>query len=201
MQVVAWALVVLAGVFFSASGVNEKNVVILTPDPDGRVGQVAVATRGGELLLAQANQMTVVTDAAKAPLPAKIATDEYIDRNFAEALSLQPLPPAKFILYFEPGGTGLDQASATIIPEILAAIILRESLDIGIHGHSDRTGEADKNLDLSLQRANTVEDLLILNGVPEESLEVNSHGEGNPLIPTADGVAEPRNRRVEVIVR
>jgi outer membrane protein OmpA-like peptidoglycan-associated protein len=83
----------------------------------------------------------------------------------------------------------------------MAAIILRESRDIGIHGHSDRTGSAEKNLDLSLRRAVAVENILLQHGINRGYLEVRSHGEGNPLVPTADGVDEPRNRRVEVVVR
>ena len=39
------------------------------------------------------------------------------------------------------------------------------------------------------------------NGINQDYLEVTSHGEGNPLVPTPDGVDEPRNRRVEVVVR
>ncbi len=38
-------------------------------------------------------------------------------------------------------------------------------------------------------------------GVDPKGIRTTSHGEGNPLIPTKDNVAEPRNRRVEVIVR
>lgn len=201
MQAAAWLLVVFTGLLFSTFQGNEKNVFILTPDPDGQVGQVAVSTKGGQQLLSAANQMTVVSDPGKAPSPTKVATDEYINRNFAEALSIQPLPPVKFLLYFQPDSTDLDQASAAVVPEILTAIILRESKDIGVHGHSDRTGAAEKNLELSLRRAIAVESLLMQNGIPEEHLEVASHGEGNPLVATADGVAEPRNRRVEVVVR
>jgi outer membrane protein OmpA-like peptidoglycan-associated protein len=52
-----------------------------------------------------------------------------------------------------------------------------------------------------MKRARAVKTLLEEEGVDFERLETDSHGEGNPLIETADNVAEPRNRRVEVIVR
>lgn len=201
MPAITWLLVVVTGLLYATSQVQEKNIVILTADPDGKVGQVAVSTKGGQQLLVAANQMTVVSDPAKAPAPTKMATREYIERNFADALSVEPLPPIKFLLYFQPDSTDLDPASAAIIPEILAAIILRESKDIGIHGHSDRVGSAEKNLELSLRRAIAVESLLLENDISPDCLEVASHGEGNPLVPTLDEVAEPRNRRVEVVVR
>ena len=50
-------------------------------------------------------------------------------------------------------------------------------------------------------RAERVRDLLIAEGLDPTLIEVDSHGENNPLIPTADEIAEPRNRRVEVTVR
>ena len=46
-----------------------------------------------------------------------------------------------------------------------------------------------------------VRDYLIGRGLDPALIEVDSHGEANPLIPTSDGVADPRNRRVEVFVR
>lgn len=201
MQVAVWLLVVFTGVLFSTFQEEEQSVIILMSDLSGQVGQVAVTTKGGQQLLSAANQMTVVSNPAKPPSAIKIATTEYIDWNFAEALAIQPFPPVKFLLYFQPNSTELEPSSTAVLPEILAAIILRESKDIGIHGHSDRIGAADKNLELSLLRAVAVENLLLQNGISPDYLEVASHGEGNPLVPTPDEVAEPRNRRVEVIVR
>ncbi|MFW6242332.1 MAG: OmpA family protein, partial [Thermodesulfobacteriota bacterium] len=68
-------------------------------------------------------------------------------------------------------------------------------------GHSDRQGSEEMNWKLSLERARTVNRILVERGVPETLIETTSHGEGNPRIPTADEVSEPRNRRVEVTVR
>lgn len=201
MKALALLLVLFTGMFFSTRRAEESNVVILTPDPDGQVGQVTVATKGGEQRLTAANQMTIVSHKDQPPSAVKVATAEYIEQNFADAVSMLPMQPIKFILYFQPDSTELDAASQELIPKILAAIILREAKDIGIHGHSDRLGSTEKNLELSLRRARAVEELLLQNGISKDFLEVASHGEGNPLVPTADEVAEPRNRRVEVIVR
>ena len=54
------------------------------------------------------------------------------------------------------------------------------------------------NVPISIERANAVRDLLVKEGIDPAIIEVTSHGEENPLIPTADEVAEPRNRRVEI---
>jgi outer membrane protein OmpA-like peptidoglycan-associated protein len=42
---------------------------------------------------------------------------------------------------------------------------------------------------------------MVARGVDGKIIEVANHGKGNPLIPTPDGVAEPRNRRVEINIR
>ena len=201
MHIAAWLVVVFTGLIFSSSQREEKSVVILTPDSDELVGQVSVTTKGGQQHLIAANQMTVVDDPDKPPSAVRMASTEYIDENFKDALSLHPTKPVKFLLYFQPDSTELDPASSPVILQVMAAIILRESKDIGIHGHSDRTGAAERNLELSLRRAIAVENILLQNGINQDYLEVTSHGEGNPLVPTPDGVDEPRNRRVEVVVR
>lgn len=68
-------------------------------------------------------------------------------------------------------------------------------------GHTDRSGAKEFNMALSRRRAQRVRDLLVAEGIAPAAIRLAFHGEGNPLIPTADNVPEPRNRRVEVIVR
>jgi len=43
--------------------------------------------------------------------------------------------------------------------------------------------------------------MLIEVGLDASLIETTSHGEADLLVPTADNVAEPRNRRVEITVR
>jgi len=95
----------------------------------------------------------------------------------------------------------LTEDSEKLIPDILTAINSKSSTDISVVGHSDRVGREDANRRLSYNRAVAVRDSLISRGVDFGSVEVTSHGERNPLIPTADEMAEPKNCRVEVTVR
>ena len=67
-------------------------------------------------------------------------------------------------------------------------------------GHADRSGPENYNMALSLRRANAVKDSLIRNGVPAGAIQVVGKGESQPLVPTADGVREPQNRRVEIVI-
>jgi outer membrane protein OmpA-like peptidoglycan-associated protein len=106
-----------------------------------------------------------------------------------------------FTLLFFTGTADLTPESEAKLPDILAAIRERDSKDISIIGHSDRRGSDELNHKISLERARAVHRILAERGVPETIIETQSHGEGNPRVPTADGVSEPRNRRVEVTVR
>jgi outer membrane protein OmpA-like peptidoglycan-associated protein len=104
-------------------------------------------------------------------------------------------------LYFERGTTALDAGSLSALSEIVDTIAARNSETISVIGHADTTGDRDLNLKLSTARAEIVSRLLIEKGIKPEYLEISSHGKENPLIKTGDNVSEPRNRRVEVVVR
>lgn len=54
---------------------------------------------------------------------------------------------------------------------------------------------------LSLKRAKQVQKLLVERGIPIKRFNIEYGGEGDLLVPTAENVHEPRNRRVEVVVR
>ena len=71
---------------------------------------------------------------------------------------------------------------------------------IEVIGYTDTTGSAEYNLALSQRRAETVADELIRQGVPATDIATIGRGEQDLLVPTADGVNEPANRRVEIVV-
>jgi outer membrane protein OmpA-like peptidoglycan-associated protein len=54
---------------------------------------------------------------------------------------------------------------------------------------------------LSLRRANTVKNALVREGVAAEAITVIGRGEEQLLGATADGVREPQNRRVEIVIQ
>jgi outer membrane protein OmpA-like peptidoglycan-associated protein len=73
--------------------------------------------------------------------------------------------------------------------------------DVLVVGHTDTTGGRATNFALGLRRATSVRNLLRQTGLDAGSIDVVSHGESEPLVPTADGIFEPKNRRVEITVR
>lgn len=192
----AWLLAVPLGLTLTACGGQS---FVLVPDPAGQVGQVEVSTAAGTQRLEKAGDMTQVSG-ARAPSPVQTADPAYIASTFAEALAVEPAPPEVFTLLFDTGTTHLTPASLAQIPGIVAASQQRAAISVRISGHTDTTGTDRLNDALSLERAQAVRHLLEQKGVPARVMSVSSHGKGNPALPTPDGVPEPRNRRVVVIV-
>ena len=192
-------LMVLLGVFFS--GCAKKTMVVLIPDPDGSVGSITVTNQAGSVTIDQANQATTVMNQEKVPSAPATLEQVEIASTFSDAMAIQPLAPVHFILYFKKDTSDLTPESSALIEDILVAIRERKSIDISVVGHTDTLGNKKYNLKLSTNRASMVRGLLVEQGVQAGDIQVTSHGEENPLIKTGDNVSEPRNRRVEVVVR
>ena len=67
-------------------------------------------------------------------------------------------------------------------------------------GYTDASGSAGYNQRLSERRANNVANALARNGVPRQSMAVSGRGKNDQPVPTADGVREPQNRRVKIVL-
>ncbi len=171
--------------------------IALLPSLDGRVGQVLVRGAGGEQRITQARYGAPL-DGSQAPAPVDEAAFE---RDFAAAIAARPEPALHFVLYFESGDAQLTPDSLALLPQILDNAAQRAHADLSIVGHSDTMGPAERNVVLSLRRAQAVAELLQGRGLQAQALTVESHGERNLLIPTPDETPEPRNRRVEVTIR
>lgn len=72
---------------------------------------------------------------------------------------------------------------------------------VSVVGHADRSGSDAYNMGLSQRRADAVADILAAGGVSRSALAVSAKGESQPRVPTADGVRELQNRRVEITVQ
>lgn len=178
-----------------------RQTVVLVPDPDGHTGTAEVVTAGGKRLLEKPYDMTSVSGPSGQPSPVTTADQAFIAVTFGDALSMEPLPSEKFILFFNTGTAVLTQESHRTVATMLDAIQRRGAISIAISGHTDAAGSDQLNDRLAFNRAETVKGLLIRSGIEAGRVTVSSHGKGNPLVPTPDGAAEPRNRRVEVIIR
>jgi outer membrane protein OmpA-like peptidoglycan-associated protein len=87
------------------------------------------------------------------------------------------------------------------LDRISREVARRPAAEVIAIGHTDRVGNAQQNDALSLQRAERARELLVRMGIPPARITTVGRGEREPLVPTDDEVAEPRNRRVEITVR
>jgi outer membrane protein OmpA-like peptidoglycan-associated protein len=187
-------------ILLAACATPKQSVFVLIPDLEGEVGRVAVTNGGGTQILDQARQGSTVRSADDAPSPPSTLEETEISRIFGTALAIQPAGPARFILYSKEDSEDLTPESEALIAEVLRTIRDRSATAVTIIGHTDTVGERDYNYKLALGRAKKVASLLAAQGVDSNILEIESHGEGNLLVKTGDGVREPRNRRVEITV-
>jgi outer membrane protein OmpA-like peptidoglycan-associated protein len=193
-------ILLLLGALLIVGCATGKTVVVLLPDPDGQVGEIEISNKDGSRNINQAGYAVTVTS-GNAPQPAVKMPEKEIKRIFAEALVAEPAPPTRYILYFFWDSIELKPDSRVTIKEIINEIEKKVSSDIEVIGHTDRSGADEFNMTLSRRRAERVQDLLVAAEIAPAAVRVAFHGEGNPLIQTADNMPEPRNRRVEVIVR
>jgi OOP family OmpA-OmpF porin len=111
-------------------------------------------------------------------------------------------PPAKtYLVFFDWDKYNLTDRAVAIIAEAAANVPKVQVTKIEVNGHTDLSGTAAYNLKLSVRRADAVAAQLIKDGVPKGIIETHGYGEANPLVPTAQGVREPQNRRVEIIFK
>ena len=149
--------------------------------------------------------------------PSQAGTSGWSNNNFSVMLGLQlkfgapavavPPPPApvtqapSYMVFFDWDRSNLsDQALATI-QQAANAYKTKGNARITATGHTDTTGPESYNMALSLRRANTVKDALVRNGVPATAIAVIGKGETQLLVQTGDGVREPQNRRVEIVIQ
>jgi outer membrane protein OmpA-like peptidoglycan-associated protein len=175
-----------------------QGTVVLLPDPDGRDTAVLVKQDGGELLLDKPYAAVELTN--KGPLKAS-SSAEQVRSQFGAALAARPLPPQQFTLYFIEGKDEFTDESKRVIDSVLAEIAKRPVPDVLVIGHTDTVGTEAFNDLLSKQRGEVVRKALLARGIQIENVVVVGRGKREPIVPTADGVAEARNRRVEILVR
>ena len=85
-----------------------------------------------------------------------------------------------------------------IVQQAAAAYKSGTPVQIQVTGYTDRSGSPGYNQRLSERRANNVAKALAGLGVPREQMLVSGRGENDNRVPTANGVREPQNRRVEI---
>ncbi|HEY2864708.1 MAG TPA: OmpA family protein [Casimicrobiaceae bacterium] len=173
-----------------------KGVVVLLPDKDGHPSAVAVKEGDREIVLDRPYAAAKVTPLGPR---AYASSAQEVETQFGAALAAQPSRAETFILYFVEGKDELTEESKLDVDKILAEIARRPVPDVLVVGHTDLVGSDPFNDALGQQRAETVRAALMRLGVAAENVRAISRGKRAPVIATSE--SEPRNRRVEILVR
>lgn len=174
-----------------------NELVVVLPSADGHTGTVVVDSQGTRTVLNQPYAAKRIgRDAGTAQL-----SEQQVKSAFGAALGSIPARPALFLLYFVTGTDELTEASKGELERMLQELRRRPAPDILVIGHTDKVGSDADNDRLSLMRAERVRSSLVGQGIASERIQASGRGEREPIVQTADGVDEPKNRRVEINVR
>ncbi len=173
--------------------------VTLLPQGEGVPGAVVVSAKEGQQVLSQPYQVAEIARSGR--IGTATTSADQVRQAYPQLLAQRPPAPERFVLEFEPGTAQLTDRSQVQLADVIARAQGRAGGEIVVTGHTDRQGSIEANDRLSLERAQAIRALLIERGFKPELIEAVGRGEREPLVPTEDEVAEPRNRRAELVVR
>jgi outer membrane protein OmpA-like peptidoglycan-associated protein len=110
-------------------------------------------------------------------------------------------PPDRYVVYFDTNSTHLSQASMQTLQQAAsnARMEAQNDVKVSVIGNADRQGKPKNNQVLSEKRAAEASGVLVKDGVPQGLIQTQGRGENDPLVATADGVPEQKNRNAIVV--
>ncbi|MBT8427610.1 MAG: OmpA family protein, partial [Erythrobacter sp.] len=103
-----------------------------------------------------------------------------------------------YIVFFNWDESDITPEAATILDNAVSAYANCGTASVMLAGHTDTSGSTQYNMGLAQRRNSSVRDYLSARGIPDGRISSEAFGESQLRVPTADGVRELQNRRVEV---
>ncbi len=107
--------------------------------------------------------------------------------------------PKSYLVFFDFNKSDLTSQAVSIVNQAAANAGPAHVTQLTVNGHTDTVGSDAYNLRLSRRRAESVAAQLEKDGIPSSEIEIVAKGKRDLLVPTADGVKEPQNRRVQIV--
>lgn len=117
-----------------------------------------------------------------------------------QAAPAKPVETTSTILYFPFDSDQLGSSAKAALGKLVSDLQAAGNVTININGHADRAGTEEYNLELSERRAQMVLKALESAGIPAGWMKYFAFGDTDPAVPTAAGVREEKNRRVEIFI-
>ncbi|MBH5321535.1 OmpA family protein [Aurantiacibacter sediminis] len=109
-----------------------------------------------------------------------------------------PCEQGPFIVFFDWDESEITPEAAAVLDVAITAYSRCNDVRVMLAGHADTSGPSVYNVRLSERRNAAVRDYLTRGGLPAFDIASQAFGESRPRVPTADGVRELQNRRVEI---
>ncbi len=107
--------------------------------------------------------------------------------------------PKSYLVFFDFNKSELTPQAVTIVNQAAANAGPAKVTKLEVTGHTDTVGSDAYNMRLSRRRAESVAAQLEKDGIPSSEIAIYAKGKRDLLVPTADGVKEPQNRRVQIV--
>lgn len=133
---------------------------------------------------------------AVAQLQARFSTDEAIVLREEKEVIIRMVG-----LEFKAGKTSLSSAGNAILDKLGEYLLLYPRSMIVVEGHTDATGKAEKNLELSEERAAVVKDYLIsVADLPQDRITSKGFGSEHPIASNKTRTGRNQNRRIDIVI-
>ncbi|MCJ9430233.1 OmpA family protein [Kordiimonas marina] len=190
-------------------GAGVRHFRTLSSDFTSPVGTVSLPFKANEVFARLTWHFGADAPAKKAE-PAPVAAPAPAPAVVQEAPKPAPAPepvkqapvalPGPFMVFFDWDKSTITPEAQNIIEAAAKAFKEGKAVHIQATGHADRSGPEAYNMKLGMHRAEAVKAALVALGVEADSISVESKGETDLLVPTADGVREPQNRRTAIVI-
>jgi outer membrane protein OmpA-like peptidoglycan-associated protein len=107
--------------------------------------------------------------------------------------------PLSYLVFFNFNKSDLTVEAQSIVKTAAENAAKAKPTRLTVTGHTDTVGSDAYNMRLSMRRAQSVQKELVHDGVPADEIAIFGKGKRDLLVPTADGVKEPQNRRVQIV--
>lgn len=110
-----------------------------------------------------------------------------------------PNSPQPKVIYFMLDSSEIQPDFVSVVKAHAQYLVANPSLHMLLEGNTDERGSREYNIALGEQRARSVANLLMAQGVSETQLQIVSYGEEKPASSGSDESAWEQNRRVELV--
>lgn len=180
------------------AGCAARETVVVLPAADGHIGGVVVQSGGKTVVLDKAYASDHPGDGQ-----ASAAKPDEVSQNFADVLAARPIPPGDHKLFFKNDSDEMtDSSREEFNNKVFADVHRRAAAEIVIIGHTDTTGGADHNDELSRDRAEAIKKLLLDRKADlPPNMGITTAGRGQRDDKDPADTHNPNERYVEIIVQ